>query len=73
MNPIDNMNTVPIDDEPLLRERNHLLEVNRRLVEALESLMRDFVGDRSALNCLGESGKTADNARSALAFAKGQP
>ena len=61
------------------RMREHARdEANARLIAAapdllaaLESLMQHFVGDRTAVNCLGGAGIAADVARAAIAKAKG--
>jgi hypothetical protein len=36
------------------------------LLQAVHDLMRCFVGDRNAQNCIGESGRAADYARSVI-------
>lgn len=55
----------------LREEHNAEVLVKHQLLAALEGLMKEFVGDRNAQNCLGESGIAADKARAAVAAAKG--
>lgn len=50
--------------ESALNDRAQLQADNARLREALGAVMREFVGDRTALNCQG--GHIADQARQAL-------
>jgi hypothetical protein len=49
-----------------------LIAAAPELLEALEALMRNFVGDRSAANTSGEAGLAADAARAAIAKARGE-